>query len=56
MIWTVATTACPWFKLSRLVPERVLDELDGPRLFTARTDDGQLVLAYLCAEDAEIGL
>ena len=54
MIWTVATTACPWFKLSRLVPERVLDELDGPRLFTARTDDGQLVLAYLCAEDAEI--
>lgn len=54
MIWTVATTACPWFKLSQLVPERVLDELDGPRLFTARSDEGQLLLAYMCGEDLDI--
>lgn len=51
MIWTVATTACPWLKLPRLEPVLVLDEIDGPRLFTVRSEEGHLLLAYMCAED-----
>lgn len=51
MIWTVPSVANSWLKLSRLVPVRVLDELDGPRLFTVLGDDGQLLLAYVCGED-----
>lgn len=54
MIWTVANTACGWLKLSKLEPVRVLDELDGPRLFTVKSDDGQNLLAYMCGEDSAV--
>lgn len=54
MIWTVASTACPWLKLTTLEPTCVLDELDGPRLFTVRADDGQELLAYMCGESEAV--
>jgi hypothetical protein len=38
-------------ELSSLQPDRVLDEYDGPRLFTLRSLDGKLLLAYQCGED-----
>lgn len=50
VMWTVNTKPSSWLKLSKLVPERVLDEFDGPQLFTTRSDDGQLLLAYVCGE------
>lgn len=54
MIWTVASTTCSWLKLSQLEPVRVLDEIDGPRLFTVYSEDGQLLLAYMCGEDETV--
>lgn len=48
---TSTSNACSWLKLSQLEPVRVLDETDGPSLFTARDVDGQLLLAYKCGED-----
>jgi hypothetical protein len=37
-----------------LTPRLVLDEYDGPRLFTVQSGDGDLLLAYLCAQDDDI--
>lgn len=51
MIWDANTAPYPLVTLSAFSPLRVLDEMDGPRLFTVRSDDGQLFLAYSCAED-----
>ena len=45
------TTSNPTF--AALVPESVIDEYDGPRLFTVRSIDQSLFLAYQCAEDDE---
>lgn len=50
-MWTIKTHESSWPVLSSLRPNRVLDEYDGPRLFTVRSDDGHLLLAYQCAED-----
>jgi len=52
-MWTVPTKVSSWPDIERLTPERILDEYDGPRLFTTRTKDGNLLLAYQCAEDSE---
>jgi len=41
-------------RLSALRPARVLDDVDGPRLFTVLSDDGDPFLAYLCDEDGEV--
>lgn len=40
--------------LTTLMPERVLDEYDGPRLFTVRSHEGHLFLAYQCGEDGQL--
>ncbi len=53
-MWTVVTRPSQALRLKRLVPERVLDEYDGPRLFTVRSDQNDLLLAYLCAQDADV--
>jgi hypothetical protein len=53
-MWTVVTRPSQALWLKGLVPERVLDEYDGPRLFTMRSDQNDLLLAYLCAQDAEV--
>ena len=37
-----------------LMPVRVLDEYDGPRLFTVRSQDGYDLLVYHCGEDASV--
>lgn len=50
-MWPVEGNAVDWPKLSHLRPESVLDEFDGPRLFTLRTDQGELLLAYFSGED-----
>lgn len=44
----VRTRQSAWFALSNLTPIRVLDDVDGPRLFTAKADDGLLLLCYSC--------
>lgn len=54
MIWAIPSNECSWIKLSKLEPEHVLDEMDGPCLFTVRSDDGQLLLAYKCGEDETV--
>lgn len=51
MNWPLPSRACEWLKIEKLEPVQVLDEFDGPRLFTARSQGGQLLLAYSCAED-----
>lgn len=53
MIWSVATESS-WLKLSQLEPVRVLDDVDGPRLFTVLADSGQSLLAYMCGEDDKV--
>ena len=53
-MWSVETRPAGWPHLTRLVPERILDEYDGPRLFTVRSDEGDRLLAYQCAEE-EVG-
>ena len=50
-MWPVVGTARPAGSLGPLTPEEVLYEFDGPRLFTARSPDGDLLLAYLCDAD-----
>ena len=40
--------------LGSLAAERVLYEFDGPRIFTSRTREGALLLAYLCDQDGEV--
>ena len=37
-----------------LIPECVLDEYDGPRLFTVRSKDDHLLLAYQCAQTDDL--
>lgn len=49
-MWKVPTRPVDWPKIADLRPEEVLDAYDGPRLFTVRSTDGQLLLAYLCAQ------
>lgn len=51
-MWTVSGTPGDWPVLADLKPVRVLDEYDGPRLFTVRSQDGYNLLAYQCGEDA----
>src|SRR5216684_5885653 len=40
-------------RIGSLDPVRVLFEADGPRLFTSRDADSQLLLVYLCGESAD---
>src|SRR5580658_7738640 len=53
-MWTVAARPTNWPPLDTLAPKHVLDEYDGPRLFTIQSCDGDLLLAYLCAQDDDI--
>jgi hypothetical protein len=53
-MWTVATRPANWPLLDSLAPKHVLDEYDGPRLFTVESAEGDLLLAYLCAQDDDI--
>ncbi|NEH46888.1 hypothetical protein GR215_34390 [Rhizobium leguminosarum] len=52
-MWDIPTRPSSWLKVSRLDPVRILDEYEGPKLFTVAADDGQELLVYQCAEDAE---
>ena len=52
-MWTVDTQPSDWPGVLDLTPVHVLDEYDGPRLFTVRSSDGYEFLAYQCAEDRE---
>jgi hypothetical protein len=52
-MWSLDARKTDWPELASLTPERVLDEYDGPRLFTLRSRDGHLFLAYKCAEDQD---
>lgn len=51
-MWDFAGEEVTWPRIDHLRPEHVLDEYDGPRLFTLRAEGGLLLLAYQCAEDA----
>lgn len=51
-MWIIPGTPGNWPVLVDLEPVRVLDEYDGPRLFTIRSQDGYDLLAYQCGEDA----
>lgn len=51
MIWEPDSQfSCPPV-LAALRPERVLNDFDGPKIFTTRNEHGQLLLAYWCDED-----
>lgn len=50
--WTVPGTDTRADRLGALTPEDVLVDVDGPRVFVARTPDGDEVLVHQCAEDA----
>ena len=53
-MWTVLTKPTVWPEFSTLIPEYVLDEYDGPRLFTVRSKDDHLLLAYQCAQTDDL--
>ncbi len=53
-MWQLTGPESPWPRIDSLQPEHILDEYDGPRLFTLRAADGGLLLAYQCAEDGEV--
>ena len=53
-MWTVATKPTEWPELRDLTPEQVLDEYDGLPLFTVRSKDDYLLLAYQCAQDSDV--
>jgi hypothetical protein len=53
VMWSIEARECGWLRLSSLTPEEVIDDIDGPRLFTVRSADGLLLLAYQCGEDRE---
>jgi hypothetical protein len=50
-MWEISRQPAPWIRLDRLEPIEVLDDYNGPRLFTVATADGSLMLAYQCGED-----
>ncbi len=50
-MWTISGTSATWPEIDTLDPEHVLDDYDGPRLFTLRARGGELLLAYQCDED-----
>jgi hypothetical protein len=52
-MWTIPTRPTEWPNVGVLTPETILDDYDGPRLFTLRSTDGYLLLAYQCAQDAQ---
>ena len=52
-MWSVNTQSCDWPGVLDLTPVRVLDEYDGPRLFTIKDSGGHEFLVYQCAEDPE---
>jgi len=52
-MWTVDTQPCDWPGVLDLTPLHILDEYDGPRLFTVSSSDGYEFLAYQCGEDRE---
>ena len=47
------SSVCTWLNVNRLEPVRVLDDIDGPRLFTIQVGH-QEFLVYMCGEDAEV--
>ncbi|MGC8474743.1 MAG: DUF6575 domain-containing protein [Acetobacteraceae bacterium] len=51
-MWDFVGEEVTWPRIDHLRPVHVLDEYDGPRLFTLRAEGGLLLLAYQCAEDA----
>ena len=53
-MWIVDARETDWPQLATLMPERVLDFYDEPRLFTVRTSDGLLLLAYQCGSDSNV--
>ncbi|ESX54718.1 hypothetical protein X760_27740 [Mesorhizobium sp. LSHC422A00] len=53
-IWQIESTPAPWLRISSLKPSQVLDEYDEPTLFTLRSTDDQLLLAYQCGQDRGI--
>ena len=50
-MWNFSGTSAAWPEIGTLDPEHVLDDYDGPRLFTLRARGGELLLAYQCGED-----
>lgn len=50
-MWSAPNRPSDWPMVNRLSPVEVLDEYDGPRLFTILSTDGHLLLAYQCGED-----
>lgn len=50
-MWAHTGTKAAWPEIETLDPEDVIDEYDGPRLFTVRSRDGNLLLVYHCGED-----
>jgi hypothetical protein len=53
-MWSVPTRKSQWPKLTTLEPAHILDEYDGPRLFTVRSAEGDLLLAYACGDGANV--
>ncbi|UCI33254.1 hypothetical protein [Mesorhizobium sp. B4-1-4] len=53
-IWQIESTPAPWLRISSLSPLQVLDEFDEPTLFTFKSSDDQLLLAYQCGQDRGI--
>ena len=51
-IWTVSGVETSRERLGALTPQEILVDVDGPRVFVARTSDDEDLLLYQCAEDA----
>lgn len=53
-MWKIRASSEERLKIDSLTPELVIDEYQGPRIFTLRSSDGDHLLAYQCGEDDEI--
>jgi hypothetical protein len=53
-MWAVSGQPATWPRIAALVPDEVLDDYDGPKLFTMRSEDGGLLLAYQCGEERSL--
>lgn len=56
MSWRIEAPLSDSTIFGRLLPERVLNEFDGPKIFTTRDIKNNLFLAFWCDEDEDSGM
>ncbi len=53
-MWSISGTNVPIDRFQPFVPDQILDDYDGPRIFTLKDAEGELNLAYWSDQDEQI--